>query len=71
MFAAGLMAIAQMIVLPGALLLKCFPDRHRTLLESTVYAFGLSLTVNAVLVPVLVLLHCYTAAALWTVIAAV
>ncbi len=70
MFAAGLIAIAQMVALPGALLLKCFPDRDRSFLVSLIYAFGLSLTANAVLVPVMVLLHCYTAVALWAVIAA-
>src|ERR1022692_1016121 len=70
MFLVGLIAIAQMTLLPGALLLRCFPDEDRNPLESGIYAFGLSLTANALLVPLLVLLNSYTASALWLIIAA-
>ena len=68
MFATGLIAIAQMTALPGALLLKCFPDGERNVIESIVYGFGLSLIANAVLVPLLVLGSIYTAGALWCII---
>jgi hypothetical protein len=47
MFLIGIIAIPQMTILPGLLVLQCFPDDEGNVLESIFYTFAPSLMANA------------------------
>ncbi|HET8548830.1 MAG TPA: hypothetical protein VFL57_12525 [Bryobacteraceae bacterium] len=64
----GLVALAQMTLLPGLLLVRAFDHRSMNVAERAACVFALSLIANAILVPTLVTLHIYNAPVIWTVV---
>ena len=67
MWIVGLVALAQMLVLPGLVLTRALALRLN-FIESLAFVFALSLMANAILVPVLVVAHLYIAPVLWLLI---
>ena len=68
MLITGLLALLQIVYLPGALLRRCFQSRETDALEAAAYTFGLSLIANTWLVTILVALKVYSSAVVWAVV---
>jgi hypothetical protein len=65
MWIIGFVALVQMTILPGLLLIRAIEPRSLNAAERMAYVFALSLIANAVMVPVLVTCGIYNAPVLW------
>ena len=68
MLIVGLVALLQIVYLPGALLRRFFPLNDSDPLGTAAYTFGLSLIANTWLVTILVALKAYSKASVWTLV---
>ena len=68
MLIVGLVALLQIVYLPGALLRRFLPLTESDPFERVAYTFGLSLIANTWLVTILVLLRAYSRATIWALI---